>query len=137
LGLSNENEVRNNLKAMAKLSMLSNKISSVQEKNLKAFPKVFFDGVSVGTIDYDFSHAALVDSNEDKKKLEVQYKFNKVDTSHFRVSYHLTVDETVQQTFLQKRFQAIENAVRTLFYSDVKVEVFFNDKKVFESKQNE
>lgn len=142
--MSDDLKVRETLRDMARLSLLSNRISAVQEKNLKAFPKVFFDGVSIGTIDYDFSHAALVDTEEDKSKLKEQdpslalkYKFNKVNTKHFRVSYHLKVDDSANGTHMDKRFNALERAVRTLFYSDVKVEVFFNDKKVFESKFNE
>lgn len=142
--MSDDLKVRETLRDMARLSLLSNRISAVQEKNLRAFPMVFFDGVSTGTIDYDFSHAALVDTEEDKSKLKEQdpslalkYKFNKVNTKHFRVSYHLKVDDSANGTHMDKRFDALERAVRTLFYSDVKVEVFFNDKKVFESKFNE
>lgn len=123
------------LRDMAKMTMLTNRISEIQEKNLKMFPLAFFEGVSSATCQYDFSNKAMVDIEEDKEKLTLNYKFKDVETKHFLVSYRLHIKEDVLNPHLDKRFTALENAVRTLFWKQVRVEVFFNDNKVFESAQ--
>lgn len=129
-----QQEVSEKIRDMAKLSLLTNKINEIQEKNLKVYGFIFFEGVREAKIDYDFSHKALVDTEEDSKKVEISYKFNKVDTSHFRISYNLTIDDQVVQSHIEKRFDGITKAVRALFWKDVKVQVAFNDKLVFESE---
>ena len=135
---------RQMIRDMAKLSLMTNRINEIQEKNLKIYAFAFFEGVREAKIDYDFSSVPLIETEEDKKKLleekdedaalALKYKMGKVDTKHFRVSYYLKVDEKAPQLRLDKRFNTIEQAVRTLFWNEVKVEVFFNDIKVYESK---
>lgn len=127
-------DVQKTIRDMARLSLLSNKINEIQEKNLKIYGFAFFYGVSEAKIDYDFSNKALVDTEEDKKNFELKYKLGELDTSHFRISYYLTIDEKTENSHLDKRFSALEQAVRHLFWKGIRVEVFFNDKKVFESK---
>lgn len=121
------------IREMAKLTMLSNKISEVQEKNLKMFPFAFFEGLRSATIFYDFSSNAVVDTEENATDLTLNYKFKKSDTAHFVANYHLNINEQVSNPHLEKRFVALENAVRTLFWKQVRVEIYFNNKKVFES----
>jgi len=121
------------IREMAKLSLASNRISEVQEKNLKMYPLIFFDGVKKAEIDYDFTNNQTVETEEDRKNLEIKYKFNKLDTKHFRVSYYLTVDESPNE-MIEKRFKALEDSVRNLFWKETKVEVFINGSKKYESK---
>lgn len=133
--MSNEkSKTEETVREMAKLSMLSNKISEVQEKNLKMFPFVFFDDITEVKIDYDLSNDRMVDSAEDTKSLEVSYAFGKAETSHLRVSYYLTIDESSNTMHLDRRFAAIEASVRALFWKETKVEVYLNGRKAFESK---
>lgn len=108
------------LKEMAQLSLLANRISEVQEKNLKNFPFVFFESITLASISYDLGHGV----NEETKQLN--------HNSH--VIYDLELDESHNTQFLDKRFAALESSVRAVFWKDVKVKVLFNGKSVFESK---
>lgn len=99
------------------------------------YPLVFFNGVSEAKIDFDLSSEQLVDSLENKNDLEVTYQFNNADTRHLRVSYHLTIDENADNGSLDKRFQATEQAVRNLLFTEIKVQVFINSKLAYESKK--
>lgn len=113
-------DIKNRLKEMAQLSILANKISEVQEKNMKMYPFCFFDGVQSVKIDYDLGHGI----NESTKQ---------INHSSY-VSYYLTLDESLNDKALEKRFAATEASIRALFWGDTKVSVYFNDKLVFESK---
>lgn len=91
------------------------------------YPLVFFNGVSEVKVDYDFSSGQLIDTEENLDKVDITYKFNKLDTKNFRVSYYLTLDSESDNNQIDKRFQAIESSVRNLFWKEVKVEVYFNN----------
>src|SRR6185312_6928996 len=99
--MSMSEDMRQKVREMAKLSLLSNKINEIQEKNLKMYALAFFEGVISARIDYDFSNIALVDTEEDKKSLSLNYKFKNADTSHFRVSYFLNIDLSKENPMLQ------------------------------------
>lgn len=116
---------------MAKLTMLSNRISEIQEKNLKMYPFVFFEAVSGVIVNYDLSNS--LDMESETNKGEIKYGFNEPKDSHLRVSYYLKLDTKLNANE-EKRFMAIENAVRSLFWKQVKVEVYFNEKLVYKSK---
>ena len=111
-------DLKQRLKERAQLAVFSNRISDFHVENLKKFPFVFFDNVKSVNIDYDFGHAV------DETKKEVQHGS--------RVAYHFT--GSIEGENMDKRFQALEAAVRNLFWRDVKVEVYFNGKKQYESK---
>lgn len=113
-------DTRQKLKEMAQLSILANRISEVQEKNLKMYPFVFFDGVSIVSIDYDLGHGV------DEKSKEVHHKS--------LVAYHLTLDEKANERLLEKRLKTLEISVRAILWQDIIVKVFFNSKLVYESK---
>lgn len=106
---------------MAKLSILANRISEVQEKNLKHYPFVFFNEIRSIKIDYDLAR-----------------KENSVEEqgSNHRVTYYLELDELSNNMHLEKRLLCIESAVRVLFWKDILVEVFFNGKKIYPSVKN-
>jgi len=122
------------IREMAKLSLLSNKISPIQEKNLKIFPFIFFDGVQSVKIDYDFSNNQTVETEEDIKNLEISYKINQLETKHFRVTYYLTIDQEPDSLLINNRFFALENSVRNLFWKETKVEVFINNELKYQSR---
>ena len=117
------------VKDMAKLVLVSGKISETHEKNMKMYPLIYFDGVKEVKIEYDLSHRsdALVDKDS-----------NLTVNSPIRnnvVAYHITLQENAKNENLDKRFAALEASIRTLFWSDVVVEVFMNDKIVYKSKK--
>lgn len=122
------------VREMAKLSLMSNSINPIQEKNLKLFPFVFFNDLESVKIDYDFSNNQTVDTEEDTKTIEITYKFNRIDTRHFRVSYHLILKENHANDKLDKRFSALEQSVRNLFWKETKVEVYLNGTLAYASK---
>ena len=127
---STEEQVRE----MAKLTLLTNKLNPIQEKNLKMYPLIFFNGIKSAKMDFDLSNDQMVDSEENQKDLELTYQFRKADTSHLRVSYHLEIDESADNSHLEKRFEAIEKSVRNLLFTEIKVQVFINSKLAYESK---
>lgn len=113
-------DIKKKLQEMAQLTLLSNRISEVQELNLKKFPFVFFEKVQEAQIDYDLGHGA------NKASQEVNHKS--------LVTYHLSIDKEANKNFLDKRFSALESSVRNLFWKDIKVSVYFNGQLVYESK---
>lgn len=121
--MSNDSAIRERIKEMAQLAILANRISEVQEKNLKHYPFVFFNEVNSVTIDYNVGRTI--------PKYAPGEKEPKWDTW---VSYNLELDESANTTHLDKRFFCLEEAVRVLFWKDLTVRVFFNGKKVYESK---
>lgn len=131
-----DNIIEQKLQEMARLSLLSNKINPVQEKNLKMFPFIFFDGVKEVKIDYDLSNVALINTEEDTKDINIKYNLGNVETKHFRVSYHIELDEAKTNPNIDKRFDALKQAVRSLFWNNIKVEVFFNGKNAYASSED-
>lgn len=120
------------LQEMAKLTLLTNRITDIQAKNLQMFPLIFFDGVSDGRVEYDLSNQMGVDSEENAKDLEIKYSFGG-DTDHLKVSYHLTLDPDVENLNIEKRLSALESSVRGILWKEIKVEVYLNEVKRFES----
>ena len=113
-------DTKQKLKEMAQLTVFANRISEVQEKNLKMFPFVFFMNVKEVSINYDLGHGV----SEDLK--EVHHKSF--------VSYDLTLDDSIVDINLERRFLALESSVRHLFWNDIRVQIMFNGKRVYESK---
>lgn len=103
---------------MAQLSVLANRISEIQEKNLKSYPFIFFNGVKSVKIDYNLSK---VDDN------------GLMNHEDHHVTFDLELEESAQD-HLEKRFDAIEVSARAIFWSDLKVRVYFNGKPAYESK---
>lgn len=112
-----DSAIKQRLQEMAQLSLLANRLSEIQEKNLKSYPFVFFNDVKTVKIDFDLQR-------------------NDIDGKHNpnrHVSYHLELNEENNKTLVEKRFFAITEATRMLFWNDLKVRVFFNGKTVYES----
>jgi hypothetical protein len=111
------------LKELAQLSLLANRISEIQEKNLKMFPFVFFEKVKEVKIDYDLGHGI------DEKSKEIQHKSS--------VTYYLTLDASANEGpdfNIAQRFLALETSIKELFWKDIKVQVYFNNNLVYETK---
>jgi hypothetical protein len=117
------------VKEMAKLAIISNRISEVHEKNMKTYPFIFFDGVKDVKIDYDLSNKANIDESDYK-----QLRVNTPTANHF-VKYYLTINPETQNQNMDRRLTAIESAIRTLFWKNVTVFIYINDKLIFESKK--
>ena len=113
---------------MARLTALSGRISEVQERNLKMFPLVFFEGVQECKVDYDLSHKSDV-LEDTSGNLVIN-----TPTRNAYVSYYLTLDES-QNSDLDKRYMALEKSVRTLFWTDLTVEIYFNGNIKYKSKK--
>lgn len=112
---------------MAKLVLVSGKISDVHMKNMQMYPFIYFNGVKEVKIDYDLSHKAnaLVDKDSN---LTVN-----APTRNNIVTYRITLYDNAQNENLERRFAALEASIRTLFWRDVAVEILFNDRVVYKS----
>ena len=109
------------LKEMSRLTMLSGRVSDVQLKNLQYYPLVYFEGVAEVKIDYDLMPQKSISDEEPTK-------------CNSLISYYLMLDES-KNTDLDKRYLALEKSVQTLFWNDVKIEVYFNNKIVYKSSK--
>lgn len=122
MSLSDESEIKEKIKDMAKLSVLSGRINEIQEKNIKMYPLIMFMGVRSVKIDYDLAHRKTMGHEEFKPDSNI--------------SFYLDIDEREDNTKLDKRFKGLEDAVRTIFWRDIIINVYFNNKLVYKSKEN-
>jgi hypothetical protein len=122
-------DIASQVKGMAALVLTSGRLSEFHEKNLRMYPLIYFDQVREIVLDYDLSirHDAEVD---DKNNVKV-----KKPLQHCFISYNLKINEDANQ-HLPKRFEALENSVRTLLWKELPIEIYFNDKIVYKSKKN-
>lgn len=121
------------LKEMAALSLFSNQINEIQEKNLKMFPLVFFNGVNSAVIEYDLSKVSSVETKENKEEKTISYTIKKPETKHFLISYHLSINEDALNDHLEKRYEALVNSVRNLLWKEIGIKIYFNGKLKHES----
>lgn len=121
------------LREMAKLTVLSSRLNDVQIKNLQSFPFVFFMDVNQVEISYDLTNSMDVTTEEDKKELDIKYDIVAEGKAQ-NITYKLSIPDMTFNDHLQKRFQALEGSVRNIFWNDLKVYIYINDKLEFESK---
>lgn len=133
---SDESDVKETLKKMAQFSISTNKINEVQEKNLKMYPFVFFNGVKSARIEYDLINHSNVDYDTNPKTFEIVYRFNKPKTDNFKLIYDLEMETSANNEHLEKRFEALEKSVATLLWKGIPLEVHFNGKKVYPGEKN-
>lgn len=119
--MSDTDIIEKQLADMARLTVLSNKINPIQEKNMTMFPMVYFNGVKTVKIDYDLSKTKVVGDGP--------------EMNNSIVSYYLTMSPDSENDYLEKRFAHLENSIRNLFWKEVVLEVYFNDKIVYKSKK--
>jgi hypothetical protein len=103
---------REELQEMAKLAILSGRISATHEKNLKMYPFIAFDGVRSVAIDYDLSRENVVNS---------------------RISYDISIDDSVKDELALTKCKHIETWIRDLLWKDICLRVSFNGQLVYES----
>jgi hypothetical protein len=121
------------IRDMAKLGLMANRINEVQEKNLKMYPFIYFWGVKSVRIDYDLSNNNTVNIEDKPEQLSADYKFEEPNLEHLRVTYYLEMapSEQGQNHHMEERFKHLEKSVRTLFWKEVLVEVYFNSTKAY------
>jgi hypothetical protein len=100
------------LKEMAQLAIFSNRISEIHEKNMRMWPLVMFNGVLGVQIEWD---------------LELK--------NESYVSYRLNMSNKADNPHLENRFLALENAIRGIFWKEVKLVLYFNDIKMYNSEK--
>jgi hypothetical protein len=101
-----------NLQDLTKLVLFSGRLSEVHIKNLKAFPFYFFNGVTFPVnLEHDISTVKEVPS---------------------LISYDLTLDQ--ENDHMEKRYLALESAIRSLFWKEIKLKLSINGKEVYKSE---
>jgi hypothetical protein len=101
-----------NIQDLTKLVLFSGRLSEVHIKNLKQFPFIFFNGVQFPVnLEHDISTKKEVPS---------------------LISYDLTLDQ--ENDHLEKRYLALESAVRDLFWKEMQLRLSINGKEVFKSE---
>lgn len=108
------------LKEMAQLSLFSGRISEMHVKNLQMFPFIMFNGVKAVNIDYDFSKSPQPQANDPPSK----------------VIYNFQIEESADNSNLERRFEVLEQSIRTLFWKETLLLVRFNDILVYRSKED-
>jgi|GEM_PF-2640723 len=131
-----DKEIKEVVNKMAQLSISTNMINQIQQENLKMYPFVFFNGIKSVKIDYDLTSLSRVETENDPKNLNITYKFDTPITEHFCIVYDLEIDESQDNGNLDKRFEALEKSISTLFWNGIFVEVNFNGKNVHKSVKN-
>lgn len=126
--MSKDNKTDEIVREMAKLSVLTDKITDVHEKNMKMYPFVFFEGLTRAEVAYNLSNDGTFIT---EKESDIGVGAQK--TQHMRVIYRLTLDERLNGN-LPKRFQALEDSIRNLFWKQITVEVYLNEKLAYKSK---
>lgn len=124
------------IRDMAKLTMMNNRVSDVQIMNLKMYAMAFFNGVSSARIEYDVSTQRDAEVEIDKASMDIKYAIRRKKTSKSKVIFWLSLKEGSVNADLPYRFAILEKSVRNLFWSDLSVEVNFNEEQVFKSSSN-
>lgn len=99
------------VRELAKLSILSNRISEVHEKNLKAYPFIFFNGVKEAKVDYDLERG-----------------------SKNHVKFTISLKNGTDNPSLKKRFESLDKSVKNLFWKEVSISVVLDGKEVYTSE---
>lgn len=96
---------------LTKLTVFSGRLSSVHITNLKNFPFIFFNGVIEANLEHDISTKKEIPS---------------------LISYSLILDQ--ENDYVEKRYRALESAVRDLFWKEMQLKISINGKEVFKSE---
>lgn len=99
---------------LTKLTLFFGKVSEVHLKNLKSFPFIYFNQISEAKLDYS-----------------VATRGEEGDTLF---SYDLSLD-LAHNDHVDKRYKALESAIRSLFWKEAKVLIKINGKEVYKSEK--
>lgn len=94
------------LQELNSLGMFSGRLSEVHCRNLDSFPFIYFNGVKEVKLGYDISHVKGGDSF---------------------VHYDLTLDQ--ENDHMDKRFSALQTAIKALFWKEVALKLSINGKE--------
>lgn len=117
--------IESKIREMAKLSILSNRINEVQEKNLKMWPLVFFNGVESFRLEYDFDARPTAGDDKSPQGSSVSYF---LETDGDKPAFEL------QNNRLDVRLSTLTTSVRNLFWKNTRVSVYLNDELIYESE---
>lgn len=98
---------------LTKLMVFFGRVPETHIKALKEYPWIFFNDLSEAKLDYSIE-------TTDKTKVTT-------------FSYDLTVS-LENNDHLNKRYKALESAIRALFWKDVLVEIKINGQEVYKSE---
>lgn len=98
---------------LTKLMVFFGRVPETHIKALKEYPWIFFNGLSEAKLEYSIE-------TTDKTKVT-------------KFSYELTLP-LEQNDHLDKRYKALESAVRTLFWKEVLIEIKINGQEVYKSE---
>jgi hypothetical protein len=101
------------LKDLTKLGVFFGRIPETHIENLKAFPFIYFNKLTEAKLDYSVE------------------TIDKTKSTLFCYDLTLDLDEN---NFLDKRYKALEDAVRLLFWKDIKIIIRINDEEVYKSE---
>jgi len=102
------------VRELAKLSILSDRISDFHKQNMETFPRIYFNGFKEASIDYDL------------KRGNKNY-----------VNYRIQLKEGSENPSLEKRLEALDKSIKNLFWKEVSVSVELDGKRVFSSEVEE
>ena len=100
------------LQDVTKLGIFFGRISQVHFESLKSFPWIFFNDVTEFSLDYNIA--------------------SKKEEGDSVVFYDLVL--TKDNDNLDKRYKALEDAVRALFWKEVQVKILINHVEVYKSE---
>lgn len=96
---------------LTKLMLFFGKIPETHVKSMEQYPFIFFNYVT---------------------KVEIEYNIATSKESNSLVSYSLTLSK--ENGNLPNRFNALEAAIRALFWKEVKIQVKINGEEVYKSE---
>lgn len=93
-------------KELTSLGIFLGRLSETHIKNLESFPFIYFNGVKEAHVDYDVAQAK--------------------DSSSY-IAYYLVLNEN--NDHLDKRFEGLETAIRSLFWKEIELRLSINGKE--------
>jgi hypothetical protein len=98
---------------LTKLTLFLGRVSSVHLVNLKSYAWIFFNDV---------------------KEVSLEYSVETIDRTKPTIfSYDLTLDLTTNDQ-LEKRYEALQSAVRKLFWKEARIEIKINGQEAYKSE---
>lgn len=96
---------------LTKMALFSGRLSEVHLENLRRFPFIFFNGLKQAKLEHDIHTTKEFPST---------------------ISYDLTIEGENDQ--LEKRYSALESAVRSIFWKEMVVKISIDNVEVFKSE---
>ena len=107
--INNKNNVKNIIEDMKKITILTREISNIHEQSLKKWPYIVFDNIS---------------------SVEIKYSLHKDNFEESFVNFYLTSPQEDVDN-IKKRGDTISSWVRHMFWEDINISVFYNEKELY------